>query len=566
VIRGLVAAILLMGTAACARRSELIGRLPGDASGGDPDAGAGRDGPPASWSCPQAEPAPPSVPPPAWNCGGPDRCLREVDVDPAVFASALPDLDPQHRPAWRYPLATSMHPVNLPRITLQWQRGSPAQTAFRLRIQPMASGEPPYELFVAYRRPTRPTTIEELDASHEIRPEVWRYIAQQNAGGAVELTVAALDPGSNRVAVSEAIAIRFSPEPVSGGLYYLATEPPGWGIQRHVFGAVAAAAVVPPLSAANAFNCAGCHTVSRDGRTLAFAATYAGNLTVALTTALDSPTRRPPPSPPDSADAVAPAVSPDGNYIVARHRTSDSLVLYDASGAPLTALSTAQTGGRIDFPEWSPDGREIVATRARAPTQPPDPASSFDGQLVVLAFSEGQLSPPQVVVSEPAQVHAYPSYSPDGQWIVFVSSPAGSESRKNPQARLRLVRRWGDGTIVELAGAMAGGLGVGTTFPRFAPFGQQGCQLLFVTFHSRMDYGVLRRNSLEAEGGWPQLWMSALDLSRSGDPSHPPVWLPFQDIDQKNLLPSWTTAVPCTDESCGPSARCQSGRCLPRFD
>ena len=569
---------MLLGLAACARRSEFLGRVQIDGSPAtdaglpDPDGGlpapGSPDAPAAPWPCPSVEPTAPSLPPPAWNCAGVERCLRDPLVDPATFVGATPEVDPTRRPALVYPAAGSIHPPNLPRITLQWRRGSPSQTAFRLRIQPVGgAGEAPYDLYVPYQRPTGATPIEELDASHEVGPAIWRYIAQQNAGKAVELTVLALDPTASRSAVSEPTVIRFAPAPVEGGLYYLGTEPPSRGIHRHVFGALTAQAVVPPSSAANAFDCGGCHSVSRDGTTLAFAATYAGNLTVARTDDLDHPTKRPPMPPPDTADAIAPTVSPDGRFILARHGTSDSLVVYDAdTGAPRSAVSTEQTGGRIDFPEWSPDGREIVATRARATTQPAERYSASDGQLVVLAVSGGQLSPPEVLVEEPTQVHAYPSWSPDAQWIVFVSSPVGAESRKHPQARLRLVRRHGDRTVLDLTTAMGGQLGLGTTLPRFAPTGQQACQLLFITFHSRMDYGLLRRNRTAPEGGWPQLWMSALDLTRPTDPSTPPIRLPFQDINQKNVMPSWSAEVPCTANTCGPNATCQSGECTPRFD
>ena len=79
----------------------------------------------------------------------------------------------------------------------------------------------------------------------------------------------ALDPAAG-VATSEVIAIRFSPAAIEGGLYYLATNQPSGGIQRHVFGAVEVQAMVAPQTRRNAFDCGGCHSVSRDGTTLAF--------------------------------------------------------------------------------------------------------------------------------------------------------------------------------------------------------------------------------------------------------------------------------------------------------
>jgi hypothetical protein len=566
--------LVLLAMAACARHREFIGLVPTDGAVGS-DAGrpaveVGHDSEPAPVApapvCPSVEPAAPQVPAPAWNCDGRPRCWRDEQVDPALLAGAVPDPDPLRRPDLVYPPAGSLHPINLPTITLQWRRGSPAQTAFRIRIAGDSPGEPPFELFVRYVRPTGPTLPQELDASYQVPGPVWRYIAERSAGGAVAITVSAYDPTANQIAESPVKTIRFSPAALEGGLHYLATEPPSAGIQQHVFGAASSRPLVQPLTARNPADCGGCHAFSRDGTTLAFSATYAGNLTVARTNDLEHPTMRPPSSGPDVANAVAPAVSPNGRYILARDGTVGDLTVYEASsGQVVDRLTRDRSGGRIDFPEWSPDGREIVATRAQAPGQPARPYSASDGHLVVLGFSQGRLAAPELLVHEPAEVHAHPSWSPDGKWILFVSTAVGSgESYRNPRTRLRLVRRDPVGPVIDLNNATPGGVGTGSTFPKFAPSAQRGCQLMFFTFHSRMDYGVLRRNSVAAEGGYPQLWLSAVDLTRlDGDPSSPPLWLPFQDINQKNLLSTWSAAIPCAgNDVCGAGASCRSGRCL----
>jgi hypothetical protein len=556
---------------ACARHREFIGRVqqsdgPVVSDAGRPAVEVGFEPPAAPLAgCSAADPAPPPVPAPAWNCGGRPRCWRDEPVDPASLAAALPDADPLRRPDLVYPPAGSVHPINLATITLQWLRGSPGQTAFRIRIAGDSPGESPFELYVPYVRPSGPTLPQELDVSYAVPEPVWRHIAERSAGGAVAITVSGYDPATNRLAESPVKTIRFAPSPLEGGLYYLGTEPPR-GIHQHVFGTATARPLVQPGTDRNPADCGGCHAFSRDGTTLAFSATYAGNLTVARTDDLEHPTMRPPSSPPDIANAVAPAVSPDGRYVLARDGTVGDLTVYDAaSGMALDRLTRDRSQGRIDYPEWSPDGREIVATRAQADSQPARPYSASDGHLVVMKVSQGRLSPPELLIHEPAEVHAHPSWSPDGQWIAFVSAPVGSgESYRNPRTRLRLVRRDGVGRVIDLANATPGGAGSGSTFPKFAPSGQRGCQLLFFTFHSRLDYGVLRRNGIAAEGGYPQLWLSALDLTRlDGDPSSPPVWLPFQDINQKNLLPTWTATIPCAgDEVCGAGASCRSGRCL----
>jgi hypothetical protein len=66
--------------------------------------------------------------------------------------------------------------------------------------------------------------------------------------------------------------------------------------------------------------------------------------------------------------------------------------------------------------------------------------------------------------------------------------------------------------------------------------------------------------------GFPQLWLAAIDLRLldSGDPSSAPLWLPFQELTQRNHLGFWSERVPCTDAStCGVEDVCENGRCVP---
>ena len=196
--------------------------------------------------------------------------------------------------------------------------------------------------------------------------------------------------------------------------------------------------------------------------------------------------------------------------------------------------------------------------------------SAYDGQLVLMRYQgQGSFSKPERIgPPEPMEVHALSVLVARRKVDRLRLLQGGQrESKKNPEARLRLVRRDG-GSVIDLGNALGGWADVGSTFPKFAPTGQSDCQLLFVTFHSRLDYGVLRRNRDAAEGGFEQLWMTALDLSLlPADPSSPPLWLPFQDIHQKNVMATWSDVVPCLSEaSCGPGATCRSGRCLATSD
>ena len=83
--------------------------------------------------------------------------------------------------------------------------------------------------------------------------------------------------------------------------------------------------------------------------------------------------------------------------------------------------------------------------------------------------------------------------------------------------------------------------------PKFAPQPADGHNQLFITFNSKMNYGV------EVSDSPAQLWLSVLDFDRlPDDPSSAPVWLPFQTFGQKNHLAYWTDKVRCRRDSMEP--------------
>src|SRR4029079_12273478 len=98
-----------------------------------------------------------------------------------------------------------------------------------------------------------------------------------------------------------------------------------------------------------------------------------------------------------------------------------------------------------------------------------------------------------------------------------------------------------------------------SSWPKFAPFVQASGSLMFLTFNSKIDYGFRLPNSTRAPDKMEaQLWLSAIDLARlgSGDPSLPPVWLPFQDVTQRNHLGFWTEQVDCRVDATGAGVGC----------
>src|SRR2546423_18454 len=72
-----------------------------------------------------ADPGPGPLPPPGWNCG--QGCFVDSAVaQPLDRLGGPPDPSPASAPRLVYPLAGSLHPINIGDITFQWRRGQNA--------------------------------------------------------------------------------------------------------------------------------------------------------------------------------------------------------------------------------------------------------------------------------------------------------------------------------------------------------------------------------------------------------------------------------------------------------
>jgi hypothetical protein len=193
----------------------------------------------------------------------------------------------------------------------------------------------------------------------------------------------------------------------------------------------------------------------------------------------------------------------------------------------------------------------------------------------------GMFGMPALLLQSMGENNYYPSYSPDGKFIVFdrvakqtSTAVAASDSFANPNARV-FVLPVGSTTPIDCA--FLNGTGpLSNSWPRWSPFIQQykGSSLLWVTFSSTRDYGFQIINQSggkiqcyppddvenpppnDAHGmpfpnncQQPQIWMAAINLTTAGefqnpsDPSYPPFWIPFQDPTTHNHTAQWTTTL-----------------------
>ena len=520
------------------------------------------------------------------NIGGAFQCSEEdcffdnvLSTDASLLFNGPEDTSAVSAPRVAYPLDESTQPRNIAELNVQWHRPRIEQRLFRIRFESAALPLGRYDFYT----PCLPIN----DGCHYNLPEqIWYRLAASMSGRDAWLTVAASDGSGGSIAVSPRVHLHVSDEDVAGGLYYWSARPPdalpGAADQgttyRLAFGARRASPFISP-GQENPKKCEGCHAVSGNGSTIAFTATDGdakfvnGATSGSFMTRDTSAPSQPLFAPLSDSDSAMIALNFEGTLAVVGF--DNQLVLRStATGLDIRTVDPSLLGteGHAYFPEFSPDGRSIAVTLS---DQPDAPWAVKTGEIATLSFDPGTktFGPAQVIVPMTEQdFHYYPSWSPDGQWIVFVSAPRGKDpnhctdpsnldtcaerlSYDQSASRLRLVHV-SDGRIYEL-GRATQGIGLTSTLPKFAPFITNN--QMFITFNSKMNYGVQVSNSPA------QLWLAAIDLDRlPDDPSSAPVWLPFQNFGQKNHLAYWSTQVQCRSDAlpCGPDEFCDAdGTC-----
>jgi hypothetical protein len=512
--------------------------------------------------------------PPEWTgCDQPThRCYQDPSLSLSSPASELfgGTIDPAAKLSFVYPLDGAMHPMNSADITFQWHRGQAAapvvQTIFRIQLH-RANGDV-FEFFVPCNAPgTAGPSVDDTECIYRMPPGAWLELASTARGETVSAEIAGVDPSHPATyGVSAPLSLSFSPEDVRGGFYYWSSAITG--TERLLFGARAPQDYIRHTGN----TCGGCHTVSGDGSTIAFEQgdTGSGVLWVAPTSAADTPNFPPAPK----HDCGTQALNHDGSRVLVSF--SGKLILRETkTGGEIIEVNERQLGltNHAFHPEWSPDDQLVAVTVS---SQGDSDWAVRTGSIGILPYNDGKFGDVDIVVptgtTPGSDFNFYPTWSPDGHFIVFATGTVGKTtdmppetSYVQPTAHLRLYDR-DTKQIFDLAAA-SGPDGSTSTWPKFAPFTQAG-GLMFLTFNSKRDYGFLLAHNAT---GAPQLWMTVIDVSKlaqpGSDPSRPPVWLPFQDVRQRNYLSTWAAAVGCRPDGgpalgCGDQQVCQAGVCV----
>jgi hypothetical protein len=338
-------------------------------------------------------------------------------------------------------------------------------------------------------------------------------------------------------------SVGLSNEQMLGGLYYWAAEATGsgsdaaYGIFRHDMSTPETPAQEYMTTDQTAGRCVACHVLSTDGTKMAI--TYDGGGDEATFVDVAS----------GSAQAGSNhwdfgAFTPDGSEFFSIE--NGQLVLRDYTTQAIV-IPTVPTPANmlVTHVETGPDGT-LVYSAYPAATNSGDPDwSVLNSTIVTQAFDQqtGTFGTPDTIVSD-ANNNYYPSFSPDGQWVLFNKDTDGGTSYNDASTELWVIKADGSAPAVRLANAEAAA-GQTNSWGRWAPFpqtyGSSGEAMYWITVSSKRNFGVRLVGVAE-----PQLWMSPFFADRAAagmDPSVPMFWLPFQNINSHNHIAQWTQAI-----------------------
>jgi hypothetical protein len=282
--------------------------------------------------------------------------------------------------------------------------------------------------------------------------------------------------------------------------------------------------------------CVGCHTVSRDHSQMAMGldnTTSTDLLSVQLGSLVPSFT-------PSTARPMGWATySPDGTKLLVAN--NGVLKLYDSSTGSALGTVPLPAMRYATHPDWSPDGQWVaIALTSTIPTNMDVRSAS----IARIPYNDGAWGTPQFLVSGTMTSNNYfPRYSPDGAYIAYVHATGPSQGATSAELmlvpgdggssrRLRLAshRVGTQDDVPDLASSMPAWSPPRSTFD--PPAGPETTWLAFV---SARPYGAVLPTA-----GRPQIWVTSLDLTSTGDPSTAAFWLPCQDNTVVNNNPVWS--------------------------
>ena len=398
-------------------------------------------------------------------------------------------------------------------------------------------------------------------------PQEWGYaVANQNTVNYQVRGASTTTPGV--IGSAPARMVRLTNEAMEGGVYYWAAAGADYGIFRHD--------VAKPGQPAEAFmtyqstggaagggKCVACHALSSDGTTMAI--TYDGGNGRATVVDVATATAQPVPAPAGPGDYSSDTTR--WNFATLYPNGSRMLTVFGGvisvrNTSDQAAVATMPGGGYATHPDLSTDMSKLVYIRTSAAGAD---WSFTGGTIYTRSFDPNTLAfGAETPLVTAGGNNFYPSWSPDGEWILFNRSPNNGNAYNNVEASLWVVKADGSMPPIRLASFNAAAGGLTNSWGRWAPFqqtvGTAAEPIYWITVSSKRDVGVRRLNSTQPDldpvgvpghgtnedDKTPQIWMSPFYTTRAlagQDPTTPAFRLPFQNLTSNNHIAQWTERV-----------------------
>lgn len=485
-----------------------------------------------------------------------DPSTPDVPADPgARFDGEEGD----RAPVLVYPSDGVLVPPNLRKLELHFYPGE-GNTLFELAFQ---SDTTDVKVYTRCAVPMNGGCIYTPDV------RVWRWMAESNRAGAVQVSVRGTDDAGSAVSASAPILVRFSQDDIQGAIYYWTTSDTSdssTAIMRYDFGATDRTAAERFIGTERTGGaCVGCHALSRSGNKLLTATGGSYDARVLL---LDVGSRMPLFEFGKLSRSAFSAWNPDGSQYVGvfADERDEGFISYDLNifdGVSGDLLSTIDVGGSEEHPtthpDWSPDGQHIAYTHVgyvKSLRRDNGTLALADQSSLRMVSRDGDGWTEPVLLTESIEGQStyYPTFSPGGDILVFNRSVCADgnngddcDAYDDPGATLYAMLPEPGAAPVALAAANAPGptderTTVENSYPKWSPFtfqrtGEFGTRLHWITFSSDRNFGLR-----EPPASHTLIWMAGVDPDMAHgdqDPSYPAFALPFQDLDTDNHTAQW---------------------------